>query len=118
MPLFRRRLPPALCAAAFAIMFPNSAAAAPMKLADYLARSGPVPHASSRYGSAGSRCGTSNTAGSTRTAAAIRAPARTSTPHSTSSAGRERVNPGSPLYHPRPLPVRAVVSLGRLAGLA
>ncbi|HEX9172464.1 MAG TPA: alpha/beta hydrolase, partial [Telluria sp.] len=32
-------------------------------------------------------------------------------------AGRERIAPASPLYQPRPVPVRAVVSLGGLADL-
>jgi hypothetical protein len=35
-----------------AIVLPNGAAGAPMKLADYLALSGPAPQASFRYGNA------------------------------------------------------------------
>jgi acetyl esterase/lipase len=59
MPLFRRLPLPAMSAIVFALMsaivLPNGAAAAPLKLADYLALSGPAPQASFRYGSAPSQ---------------------------------------------------------------
>jgi hypothetical protein len=59
MPLFRRLRLPAMSAIVFALMsaivLPDGAAAAPMKLADYLALSGPAPQASFRYGSAPSQ---------------------------------------------------------------
>jgi hypothetical protein len=59
MPLFRRLPLPAMAAIAFALMsaiaWPGGGAAASMKLADYVALSGPAPHASFRYGSAPSQ---------------------------------------------------------------
>lgn len=197
MPLLRRLLAPTLPALAFALMstlvLPGAGAAAPMKLADYLALSGPAPQASFRYGSAPSQyaelflpsgtgpfpvavlvhggCWTSKFGGITQlrnmagalarrgiavwnveyrrvdedgggypgtyqdlNAAleqlALQAPRHrldlgrlVAVGHSAGGqlvqwlAGRARIAPGSPLYQARPLPVRAIVSLGGLADL-